>query len=350
MLFSFFGKKTVFVLGFCLFAFSAFAQEKQTKVDVSKDFVYVCKDAGAGGYEAFPDVCRLSDGRLLCVFYAGYDHVALPNEKYPQGGRICGCWSSDEGKSWSDPLIMIDTPVDDRDPSVVQLANGKLLLTFFTYEKNGKNVKTTTYIAESNDAGKNWSEPRKLYQGYPCSSPVRVLSNGTLVFPLYGYLAENQKVGAVALSYDQGKTWTRPINIPNAGMALDAETDLIELKNGDLWAIQRPIMAWSVSKDKGKTWSESKEIGFIGHCPYLLRVDDRSILMATRNPGGSDHTVLYLSQNECESWSEPVVIDSCLGAYPSMVKLKDGSILIVYYEEGPGSSIRAKTCRVTQWD
>ncbi|MBN2308512.1 MAG: DUF1080 domain-containing protein, partial [Candidatus Hydrogenedentes bacterium] len=28
-----------------------------------KQFVHVCTDAGAGGYEAFPDVCRLSDGR-----------------------------------------------------------------------------------------------------------------------------------------------------------------------------------------------------------------------------------------------------------------------------------------------
>ena len=34
-----------------------------------RDFVYVCRDAGAGGYEAFPDVCRLqrrpADVRLL---------------------------------------------------------------------------------------------------------------------------------------------------------------------------------------------------------------------------------------------------------------------------------------------
>ncbi|HOI44868.1 MAG TPA: hypothetical protein PLX50_04585, partial [Candidatus Aminicenantes bacterium] len=29
----------------------------------ANDFVYVCRDAGAGGYEAFPDVCRLRDGR-----------------------------------------------------------------------------------------------------------------------------------------------------------------------------------------------------------------------------------------------------------------------------------------------
>lgn len=27
-----------------------------------QEFVFVCQDAGAGGYEAFPDVCRLTDG------------------------------------------------------------------------------------------------------------------------------------------------------------------------------------------------------------------------------------------------------------------------------------------------
>ena len=41
-------------------------------------FVHVCTDAGAGAYEAFPDVCRLQDGRLICVF-SGHGHVAMPN-------------------------------------------------------------------------------------------------------------------------------------------------------------------------------------------------------------------------------------------------------------------------------
>jgi len=29
----------------------------------------VCQDGGAGGYEAFPDVCRLADGRLIAPHY-----------------------------------------------------------------------------------------------------------------------------------------------------------------------------------------------------------------------------------------------------------------------------------------
>ena len=62
------------------------------------DFVYVCKDAGAGGCEAFPDVCRLRDGRRMAVFYAGYGHVSLPNEQHPRGapeiqvGQADGKW------------------------------------------------------------------------------------------------------------------------------------------------------------------------------------------------------------------------------------------------------------------
>ena len=87
-------------------------------------FVYVCEDAGAGGYEAFPDVCRLNDGRLMCVFYAGYGHVALPNEQLPRGGRISYCLSSDEGRTWSrrpDPVRRtgrrsrsVDRPIEER--------------------------------------------------------------------------------------------------------------------------------------------------------------------------------------------------------------------------------------------
>jgi sialidase-1 len=42
-----------------------------------------------------------------------------------------------------------------------------------------------------------------------------------------------------------------------------------------------------------------------------------------------------------------VPVDGVGGAYPSMVNLKDGSVLIVYYEEGGGSNIRTKRFRAT---
>jgi sialidase-1 len=59
------------------------------------------------------------------------------------------------------------------------------------------------------------------------------------------------------------------------------------------------------------------------------------------------NTALRVSRNGCQTWSEPVVIDEVVGAYPSMVNLKDGSTLVVYYEEGQSSNIRARRFRVT---
>ena len=60
-----------------------------------------CSGEAAGGYAAFPDVCRLRDGDLLCVFYSGYGHVSTPNAKWPKGGRIMVVRSSDNGKTWA---------------------------------------------------------------------------------------------------------------------------------------------------------------------------------------------------------------------------------------------------------
>ena len=67
----------------------------------------------------------------------------------------------------------------------------------------------------------------------------------------------------------------------------------------------------------------------------------------TLNGSGPGFTGLRYSRDECRTWSGPVIVDACVGVYPSMVNLKDGSVLIVYYDEGSPSSIRAKRFRVT---
>jgi len=149
--------------------------------------------------------------------------------------------------------------------------------------------------------------------------------------------------GAVGISDDEGKTW-RVVDIPNGGLRLDAETDVIELADGTLYAAQRAHMCYSVSKDRGDTWSVSRPIGFPAHCPSFLRTRDNIILLAHRLP----NTSLHYSLDECKTWSTSVPVDTVGGAYPSMVNLKDGSVLIVYYEEGPGSSIRCKRFRATK--
>ncbi len=320
----------------------------QAPLQESVDYRYVVQDAGAGGYEAFPDICRLKDGRLICVFYAGYEHVSLPNEQYPLGGRISACFSDDEGSTWSEPVVVYDGADDDRDPSITQLDSGEILCTFFALRRKGSESHYRglgSWLIKSPDNAKTWSEPQ-LISPYYCSSPVRQLSSGTLILGLYFQEGEEAS-GAVTLSANNGKTWSLPIDIPTGGRSLDAETDIIELKDGRLYAVQRPRegeMAYSTSSDDGKTWSESKPIGFPGHCPYLHRAPDDTIICAHRLP----KTSLHFSRDECQTWSENVLVDDVIGAYPSMVTLKDDSILIVYYEEGERSNIRARKFRMTE--
>lgn len=314
-------------------------------------FVYVCRDAGAGAYEAFPDVCRLADGRLMCAFYAGYGHVALPNEQLPRGGRIGYCTSDDEGRTWSAAAVLYDGPDDDRDPSIAQLSGGRLVCNFFSLRKaEGANPPWTglgSWTVVSDDGGKSWSEPRSIAgDRYYCSAPVRELSNGRLALGLY-YAEDNDASGAVAFSDDGGDHWTTPVEIDNGDYRLDAETDVIALQDGSLLAALRgdgqTPMCWSKSTDGGTTWSVARSFGFLGHCPYLHRTADGAILLGHRQPA----TSLHYSLDDGATWSDNVPVDEVGGAYPSMVNLRDGSVLIVYYEEGTGSSIRARRLRAT---
>lgn len=306
-------------------------------------YVHVCKNGGAGGYEAFPDICRLSDGRLMCVFYTSYTHVGVPNAQWPKGGRVSYCVSEDEGKSWSAARTLVDTPQDDRDPSITQLRNGRLICNYF-------NIPSGTWMVASEDAGKSWSEPRQIAKGYFASSPVRELSDGSLILGLYNEVG-GKAWGAVVRSQDGGETWGPVIDIPNGGHYLDAETDVIQLADGSLLAALRgrDVMCLSKSTDIGQTWATAVSMERPGHCPYLHRAATGQLLLAHRLP----ETALSVSTDEGKTWARPVVMDHVIGAYPSMVNLKDGSVLAVYYEEGAGSNIRSRRFRVrgqtVQW-
>lgn len=313
------------------------AQVPNIEVGVPRRIV---TDAGAGGYQAFPDICRLKNGDLYCVFYAGYDHVSHPSKDLPLGGRICSIRSRDDGKTWSKPEIVIDTPFDDRDPSVICLPNGELLCNFFTY---GRNQEVDVYLTRSKDGGKSWSAPEIVLPGFACSTQIRRLRSGRLVMPVYTVDGGGKRAfAAVVLSDNGGKTWMspRPVGL-GAGKTID-ETDVFERKDGTLLAVCREVMVGTESKDGGWTWGPVFELGFPGHCPCLLMTKSGILLMAHRVP----KTSLHWSLDEGRTWAGPVPIDDFIGAYPSLVNMLDGKVLCVYYEEGKNSAIRAVEIKV----
>lgn len=331
-----------------LLLIGAFAMAKNSapEVTISQEIAprRIVTDAGAGGYQAFPDICRLKNGDLFCVFYAGYTHISQPNAQLPNGGRVCAVRSHDDGKTWGQTEIVVDTPLDDRDPSVVCLPDGTLLCSFFTY---GRNTECDTCLVRSTDSAKTWTAPEVIAPSFATSSPIRRLRSGRLVLPVYNVDGNGKRAySAVCLSDDRGKTWSSPHPIGlNAGRKLD-ETDVFERKDGTLLAVMREVMCGSLSNDGGKTWGPVYELGFPGHCPYLLQTPEGVLLMAHRLP----QTSLHYSVDEGRTWHGPVLIDSVIGAYPSMIMQKDGRVLCVYYEEGANSAIRAVTLKVTRHD
>jgi hypothetical protein len=313
--------------------------EKAQRAGAITSIVTVCSDGGAGGYEAFPDVCRLADRRLQCIFYASYTHVGIPNERWPRGGKIGVCWSKDEGRTWSEPETLFDSPADDRDPSITQLKDGRLICSFFT--------SAGAQVIEARAPAGPWSAPRLLGEGLGVSSPVRELSDGTLIVGTY-FEKDANAYGSTIRSLDRGQSWEAPVTIDNAGQYLDAETDVIELKNGELYAALRggqgSTVDWSRSRGSRAILGQAQPLGFVGHCPYLHRAATGEIVLAYRQPErkGPPTARRCGSAGTKRGWSQAILVDSVIGAYPSMVNLKDGSVLIVYYEEGAASNIRAR--------
>ena len=142
------------------------------------DYTLLAPGGGLGGYQAFPDICRLQDGRLMTIFYDAYAHISPPNATYPNGGRISYVTSDNEGQSWSPLSVLYDTPDDDRDPTITQLPNGDLLCTFFQ-------LGTGVSLVRSSNGGSTWTAPQLLTNTYYTSSPIRRMSDGKLVLGLY---------------------------------------------------------------------------------------------------------------------------------------------------------------------
>jgi len=121
----------------------------------------------------------------------------------------------------------------------------------------------------------------------------------------------------------------------------------VRLKDGTLFAALRGDlvnMHFATSADVGLTWSSVKDIGFPAHCPHFTRLSSGEILLTHRLP----LTALHISRDEGKTWQGPYQIDSTPGAYPSTVERKDGTVLVVYYEEGAGSAVRTRRFKLNE--
>ena len=260
------------------------------------------------------------------------------------------CLSDDDGRRWSPPQVVVDTPLDDRDPSIVELPNGELLVTFMTYDAKRTAGTHQAFTVRSLDGAHPFGPPERIATPFTqlvaVSTPVRLVRPGRMLLTLYGNNTgdpRSYKHTAVLESKDLGRTWTTLAQIKSPKYML-LEPDLVQLPDNRLLVLMRPTLTWSQSTDGGRTWSEPAEVGIPGDCPYLL-LTSRNILLCGIRHRPSKSTAVIFSTDLGKTWKGPVTVDNVVGAYPSMAELPDGRILIAYYTEGRGSDVRCTWLR-----
>lgn len=272
-------------------------------------------------YCSWTDLVRLSkSGDLMVVYAAGKGHLA-PDLAIKK--RI----SRDDGKTWSAPETVVpalDKGYSVRDPHIIQLPDGTLLLNYFSYPGGLESVRV--HLIRSTDNGKTWSKPLTINPGVPfiwmaTCGKILALKNGELLLPIYYRLEKSKGTVGVLRSRDKGKTWGQLVTIQSDNE--DGEMEMAELKDGSLVALIRPSHV-AFSKDKGKTWSKPQDTVPL-HAPGLL-VDGPRLLMNYRSKGYGA-AALGLSLDGGKTW--PVTKELSGGgadcAYGAIVKTQPRS-------------------------
>ena len=327
-------------------------------------------------YHGWPTLARRKNGELLVTYSGGREAHVCPF------GRVDIIRSPDNGKSWSWPETILDTPIDDRDSGVCETQAGSLLVTTFTslaYEEVLKKAAgwepqrlarwqavnrrasarereelLGTWMLRSTDGGMTWSAPYRVPVNSP-HGPVPT-SGGRLIYAGKKLWDPGRKVGFCE-SIDDGITWRWISDIParpGDNLIEYHELHTIEAADGRIIvqirnhnpANERETLQCE-SSDGGRTWSGPRPIGVWGLPSHLLRLRDGRLLMTygyRRAPFGN---LARISEDHGRTWSAPLVISddgngSDLG-YPSTVELADGQLVTVWYErlrDSPQAALR----------
>jgi hypothetical protein len=323
---------------------------------------------GCTGFIGWESVTRLAGGEMLCSFSAGYWHVSFPTPidlkpdtlksfqdggfpidiDAPTGGRALICRSLDDGRTWSRPETLIDTPGDDRHPVIVELPDGDLLCLFFVIDNwygydeppAGRNKNSRVASTRSEDGGRTWSEPVFMpspfkYYDRMCGKPV-VLPDGGILMPTYGMEAwgPHEELG-VYRSDDGGRSWRFLSRLQSSVKVLD-EPAITRARSGRIVMISRTEGEVAFSDDDAASWTTPQAFGVKMVAPCLLTMNDGTLvcIFGWSSTGGVQ---MMWSDDEGQTWTAPAAdrgfaIDSSVYVYAIGCEMPDGSIYIVYYD------------------
>lgn len=205
-----------------------------------------------GTYPGWPWIAAGADGTLYCVFREGAIHGYSPT------GKAMFTRSTDHGKTWSPAEVIADAPdIDDRNVAITELPNRELLVNYNIYTKARQ---SEAMVVRSSDHGKTWSAPQSVGRvATRTRAAIVLLSDGTLLLPMYSEGPGAVRCALAGLSADQGKSWN-VVEIPNAQGFVGDEWDALEVEPGRILCISRNRngrdgVFWKTeSRDRGRTW------------------------------------------------------------------------------------------------
>ena len=337
-------------------------------------------------YFGWPSVARLSDG-TLAMTASGFRmrHVC------PFGKGIIS-YSFNEGKTWTPPAVVMDTPLDDRDSGIVPFGKNRAIFTSFNNSiaaqtnwmgklkedtpwgaaskaftkayldliaaKPGSETLLGSTYKLSEDGGYTFGETRLCPVTAP-HGPMPTVDGGLLY--IGRRFSENDAadrgdkpyIQCWRLNAEGGFDYVSSIeNIPDGkgDWYLSCEPHAIQLPDGKILVhirVQRNCFTTyqSVSTDFGKTFSKPEPLlSLYGGAPaHLLRLSDGRIISVYGYREAPYGIRYMISDDEGEHWKTDLVLDDSaetadLG-YPASVELSDGRILTVYYQNVGGASV-----------
>jgi len=254
----------------------------------------------------------LLDGGTLAYYYGAWPSAS----DAAHGTCIARIVSTDGGRTWSEPSIVLEQPDQDLyHPGMVRADDGSIGMAYTRRHSGTKRAEKVYRF--STDEGVTWSGEVAVSDGgwkhYITGAHDRLvkLQGGRLVVPVfYAELNSPVVVGGkpvaaalVFVSDDHGRTWHRktpePLYIREGdGPRNCEEPGIVEYAPGKLLMVHRTLRGWlyeSRSEDGGETWTAPARSG--------IR-NPRAPARLERVPGGDAVLMVHNSHVTGEGWHQ----------------------------------------------